>query len=57
MEKIMSLFEYEPLILSPKPKTLDEAGPSSTRVVKELGNLKGGKDSLEREVAKQTLRQ
>ncbi len=53
----MSLFEYEPLILSPKPKTLDEAGPSSTRVVKELGNLKGGKDSLEREVAKQTLRQ
>jgi len=24
MEKVMPTFEYEPLILSPKPKTLDE---------------------------------
>ncbi len=50
----MPSFEYEPLVLSLKPKTLDEeedkgdidgARPSCTRVAKELGYLKGGKDS------------
>jgi hypothetical protein len=44
MEKVMPLFEYEALIISPKPKTLDEeedkgdtygVGPSSTRIVEE----------------------
>ncbi len=61
MEKVMPLFEYEALILSPEPKTLNEEedkgdtygiGPLGTRIVEESWNLKGGKDSLEREVAK-----
>jgi len=43
MEKIMPLFEYEPLIMSPKLKTLDEeedkrdtngVGPLGTKVIK-----------------------
>ncbi len=50
----MPSFEYEPLILSLEPETLDEeedkgdtygARPSCTRVAKELGDLRGGKDS------------
>jgi hypothetical protein len=50
MEKIMPLFEYEPLVLSLEPKTLDEeqdirdtygVGPLSIRVAEELGNLIG----------------
>ncbi len=41
MEKLMPSFKYKPLILSPKPKTLDEekyrmdtngVGPSCTRI-------------------------
>jgi hypothetical protein len=45
MEKVMPLFEYEPLVLSLEPKTSNEeknkedlggVGPSSTRVTKEL---------------------
>jgi len=44
MEKVMPLFEYEALIISREPKTLDEeedkgdtygVGPSGTRIVKE----------------------
>jgi hypothetical protein len=55
----MLLFEYEPLVLSPKPETSDEekykgdtdgVGSLGTRVAKEPTNLKGGKDSFEREV-------
>jgi hypothetical protein len=64
MEKIMLPFEYEPLILYLKLETsneeedkgdIDGVGPSSIRVAKEPGDLRGGKDSLEREVVKQTL--
>jgi hypothetical protein len=64
MEKVMLPFEYELLILSLEPKTsneeenkgdIDGVGPSGTRVTKEPRDFKGGKDSLEREVAKQTL--
>ncbi len=55
----MASFEYEPLFLSPKLKTLDEetdkgdiggVGPSCIKVAEQPGNLIGGKDSLEREV-------
>ncbi len=62
----MPLFEYEPLVLFPEPKTsneeedkgdIDGARPLGTRVVEELGNRRGGKDNLEREVAEQTLKQ
>ncbi len=62
----MPSFEYEPLILSPKPKIsnekedkgdIDGAGPSNTRVPKKPWDLKGGKDSLEREDVEQTLEQ
>ncbi len=55
MEKVMPSFEFEPLVLSQEPKTLDEeenrgntdgAKPSSTKIAKEeLGDLKGGKDN------------
>jgi hypothetical protein len=64
MEKVMPSFEYEPLVVSPKPKTLDEeedkgdivgAGPSGTKVVEEPRDLRGGKDSPKKETAKQTL--
>jgi hypothetical protein len=64
MEKVMPLFEYEPLILCLELETSNEeenkgdingARPSGTRIVKELGNLKGGKDSPEREAAEQTF--
>ncbi len=53
----MPSFEYEPLVLSSKPEISDEeedrgdtngARPSGIRVAKELGDLKGGKDSPER---------
>jgi hypothetical protein len=58
METIMPLVEYEPFVLSLEPKTSDEeeatkdtdgARPSCTKIVKELRDLKGGKDNLERE--------
>jgi hypothetical protein len=61
MEKVMPSFEYEPLILSPKPKISNEeenkgdtygARPLGTRLLEELGDLRGGKDSLEKEDAK-----
>ncbi len=54
----MPSFEYEPLVLSPKPETSDDEedkrdtyGASSlgTRVAQELGDLIGGNDSLDRE--------
>ncbi len=66
MEKVMPLFEYEPLILSLELEILDEeedigdaygAGPLGTIIAEELGNLRGGKDSPEREVIEQTLKQ
>jgi len=65
MEKVMPLFEYEPLVLSLESEALNEeenirdidgVRPLGTRVTKEPRNLKGGKDSLEREVTKQTLK-
>ncbi len=61
MEKVMPSFEYEPLILSLEPKTsnverdkrdTNGVGPSGTRVEEEPWDLRGGKDSPEREVAK-----
>jgi len=64
MEKVMSAFDYEPLILSQEPKTSDEeedggnndgVGPLRIRTKKEeLGHLKGGKDSPKREVGDKT---
>jgi hypothetical protein len=64
MEKVMPTFDYEPLVLSPEPKTLDEeedkgnidgARPSSTRTSKEeLRDLRRGKDSFKREVGGKT---
>ncbi len=65
MEKVMPSFEYEPLVLSLKPQTLDDeedrgdtygASSSRIRVVEELGDLIGGKDSLDREVAEQIFK-
>jgi hypothetical protein len=64
MEKFMSSFEYEPLVLYPELETLDEeekkgdidgVGPSSIRVPKEPRDLRGGKDSPEREDVQQTF--
>jgi hypothetical protein len=64
MENVMPPFEYEPLVLSLELETLDEeegkgdtyvVGPLAMRVAEEPGDLKGGKDSLEREVVEQTL--
>jgi hypothetical protein len=58
MEKVMPSFEYEPLVLSLESKTSDDkedrgdtygASSSGTRVVEELGDVIGGKDSLDRE--------
>jgi len=66
MEKIMPSFEYESLILFLELKTSDEeedkgdtdgVGTPNTRVVEELGNLRGGKDSPKRKAIKQTLEQ
>jgi hypothetical protein len=66
MERIMPSFEYEPLVMFPKLKTLDEeenrgdtdgARPIGTKVVDQLGNLRGGKDNLKREVVEHTLEQ
>jgi hypothetical protein len=66
MEKIMPSFEYESLVLFPELKTLDEeedkedtygVGTLDTRVVEELGHLRGGKDSPKRKAIKQTLEQ
>jgi hypothetical protein len=57
MEKVMPSFEYEPLILSPKPKTSNEeenrgdtdgVTPSSIGVSKEIGYFRGGNDNIKR---------
>ncbi len=54
MEKVMPLFEYEPLNLFPKLETsneeknkgdTNEVGPSSIKVVEQPKDLKGIKDS------------
>ncbi len=60
----MLAFEYEPLVFSLEPKTLDEkkdkgdtsgAGPSNTRTIEEeLGDLRGGKESPNRVAAIKT---
>jgi hypothetical protein len=61
MEKVMPLFEYEPLVFSLELETLDEeedrddtneVGPSSIKVVEEPRNLRGGKDSPKKEATK-----
>jgi hypothetical protein len=66
MEKVMSSFEYEPLVMSLDLKTSDEeenrrdtngARPSGTRIAKEPKDLRGGKDSHEKEAAKKILEQ
>ncbi len=55
----MTSFEYEPLVMYLEPEILDEkeyigdtngVGPSSTKVVEQPRNFKGGKDSPKREV-------
>ncbi len=62
----MPSFEYEPLVIFPKPETLNEeedrrdidgARLSNTKGIERLGDLKGGKDNLQREVLQQTLQQ
>ncbi len=62
----MPSFEYEPLVLFLELEISDEeenrkdtngAGPSGTKVVKQLGDLRGGKDNLENKATKQTLEQ
>ncbi len=66
MEKVMPSFEYEPLVLFPRPETSNEEenkgdtygeGPLGTRFLKEPRYRRGGKDSLEKEDAEQTLKQ
>jgi hypothetical protein len=66
MEKVMTLFEYEPLVVSLEPKISNEekdigdtngVGPLGTKVVKQPRDFRGGKDSLEREVVEHTLKQ
>jgi hypothetical protein len=61
----MPSFEYEPLVLSlelegsneeENKKDTNGAGPLNTIVVEEPRNLRGGKDSLEREVIEYTLK-
>ncbi len=54
MEKVIPSFQYELLILTPEPETLDEeeekgqtnvVGPLKTRITKqELVDIKGGRD-------------
>jgi hypothetical protein len=64
MEKVIPSFQYEPLIFTLEPKTsngeekrwnIDGARPSSTRTKEEeLTNLKGRKDSPQKEVGGMT---
>jgi hypothetical protein len=64
MEKLMPSFKYEPLIMSPELETsneeedkrnIDGAKPSFIRTLEEeLGDLRGGKDSLKKEVSGKT---
>ncbi len=64
MEEVMPSFEYEPLVQSSKSQTsneeedkrgIDGVGPSSIRVAKESKDLKGIKDSHEKEATEQIL--
>jgi hypothetical protein len=57
MEKVMPSFEYEPLVVFPKPKTLDEeedkgdiagAGPLGTKVVEDQETLEEERIALKR---------
>jgi hypothetical protein len=66
MEKVMTLFEYEPLVMSLEPEISDEeedtgdtngVGPSSTKVIEQPRDFRGGEDSPKREVVEQTLEQ
>ncbi len=60
----MPSFEYEPLVLFPKPETLndeknkgiiDGVRPLGTRIAKEeLKDFRGGKDSLKKEAGGKT---
>jgi hypothetical protein len=60
MEKVIPLFQYELIVLIPKPKTLDEeeekentngAKPSRIRIeMEELANVKERRDNFHREV-------
>ncbi len=59
MEKVIPSFQYELLILTLEPKTLNEeketgqtdgVGPSKTNNRKELAYLKGGRDRSQKEV-------
>ncbi len=61
----MLSIEYEPLVLFPKPKIINEEkdrgdtnglGLSCTKVVEWLGDLRGGKDNPENEAVEQILR-
>ncbi len=64
MEKVIPSFQCEPLVFTLKPKTLDEvkdkgntngARPLGTRMEEEEpSNLKGGKDSSQREAGGMT---
>jgi hypothetical protein len=65
-EKVMPSFEYKPLILFPKLKTLNEendkgdtngVGSSNIRIAKEPKDFRGRKDNSKREVAEQILEQ
>ncbi len=61
MEKVIPSFQYEPLILTLKPKSSNEeeerghtdgARPSRTRIEEEEpANLRGGRDSLQRKAS------
>ncbi len=64
MKKVISSFQYEPLILTLESKTSDEeekrgntngVGPSCIRTKKGVpSNFKGGKDNAQREVGDMT---
>jgi hypothetical protein len=64
MEKVIPSFQYEPLVLVPKPGTLDEeekkgnidgVGPLWTRTEEEEPTyIKGRRDSSQREVGHMT---
>jgi len=64
MEKVMSSFEYEPLVPFPKPKTsneeenkgdIDGVTPLGIRVVDDPGYRRGGKDNIKTEDVEQIL--
>ncbi len=61
MEKVRPSFQYEPLVLTPEPKTSDKeedkgqtngVGPLGTITkVEELTKFRGGRDNSQREVS------